>query len=244
MLLCITGGCAGGGAFRVPDSTAQLLVVTSESWPATTGKLRLFTRAGAGAWQQEGAAIEVVLGRGGMGVGRGLLQRSEGAVLGGPEKREGDGRSPAGVFSLGSATGYQDPLDAPGARWPYRPANERLRCVDDAKSPLYNQLALAPESGAPPWSSDEHMRRDDDLYAFTVFVEHNTAPATPGGGSCIFLHVWRGPGSTTAGCTAMARSALELLLEQLNPDTRPLLVQLPADVYRRVAQRWKLPPLP
>ena len=51
------------------------------------------------------------------------------------------------------------------------------------------------------------MRRDDALYTWVVEVRHNPA-AIPGGGSCIFLHVWDGPADTTVGCTAMPEPTL------------------------------------
>jgi D-alanyl-D-alanine dipeptidase len=235
-------GCAPA-RFHVPETTRQLLVVTSGSWADTAGRMQLYARAGAG-WQAQGAPVEVVLGRSGLGIGHGLLPPEEADALGGPAKHEGDGRAPAGVFTLGTATGYEKALAVPGARWPYRQATDRLRCVDDEASPFYNQLALAPPEGPPPWRSDEPMRREDDLYRYTVFVDHNVGPAVPGGGSCIFLHLWRGPGSPTAGCTAMAQAPMEALLAALDPGAQPLLVQLPAEVYRRVAATWGLPAAP
>jgi hypothetical protein len=54
-----------------------------------------------------------------------------------------------------------------------------------------------------------------------------TRPA-PGRGSCIFLHVWDGPGRPTAGCTAMDAAAMREVLAWLDPAARPALVQLPA----------------
>ncbi len=105
------------------------------------------------------------------------------------------------------------------------PATPALRCVDDPQSDKYNQLTSAPANGPPPWRSDEHMLRDDALYEWTVFVEHNVKPAKPGRGSCIFLHVWRNPNDPTVGCTAMARDNLETLIKWLDPAARPLLVQ-------------------
>jgi D-alanyl-D-alanine dipeptidase len=241
-LLVWATSCARTGArFHVPETSRQLLVVTSASWADTTGRMQLHARA-AGAWQAQGAPADVVLGYGGLGVGRGLLPPEEAEKLGGPVKYEGDGRSPAGVFALGIATGYEKAFSGAGGRWPYRQATDRLRCVDDVKSPLYNQLVLAPAEETPPWSSAEQMRREDDLYRYTVFVDHNVGPATPGGGSCIFLHVWHDRVSPTLGCTAMDLAQIEALLVALDPAAHPLLVQLPADVYRRIAEPWGLPP--
>ena len=82
------------------------------------------------------------------------------------------------------------------------------------------------------WESAERMRRDDDLYALGMVVAHNPAPAAAGRGSAIFLHVWRGPGSPTSGCTSISRADLLQVLTWLRPDARPLLVQAPWSALR------------
>jgi L,D-peptidoglycan transpeptidase YkuD (ErfK/YbiS/YcfS/YnhG family) len=72
------------------------------------------------------------------------------------------------------------------------------------------------------------MRRDlahgDDLYKWGVVVRYNEG-AVPGDGSCIFLHVWRGPDSPTAGCTAMAEENLLSVLGWLERGAEFSLVQ-------------------
>ena len=62
----------------------------------------------------------------------------------------------------------------------------------------------------------EKMLRDDGLYKWGVFVEHNPA-AAPGAGSCIFLHIWKDSTTPTTGCTAMAEKDLVKLLRWLDP---------------------------
>jgi len=60
--------------------------------------------------------------------------------------------------------------------------------------------ALAPGDSLP---SHEDMLRPDDLYRYVLIIGYNTPKPVPGAGSCIFLHVWRGKDSSTAGCTAI-----------------------------------------
>jgi D-alanyl-D-alanine dipeptidase len=214
----------------------RLIVVVTDGWSASDGELRRFERGGPGQpWLALGDPVPVVVGRAGLGWGDGLQPRLRD---GGPDKREGDGRAPAGMFALGDITGYDDAPD--GIKLPYRRATAALRCVDDAAAPdYYNRLVDAPD-GAAPWASDEPMRRDDELYRFTVFVRHNPTRA-PGRGSCIFLHVWSGPATGTSGCTAMALPSLRELVRWADPMT--VLVQLPRAVYRRLQRPWDLPPL-
>jgi len=82
--------------------------------------------------------------------------------------------------------------------------------------------------------------REIDQYSFGIHVAYN-APPKAGRGSCIFLHVWAGPSSTTAGCTAMELSALQELLRWLAPERGPMIVQLPSDALTRMRGAWALP---
>ena len=84
------------------------------------------------------------------------------------------------------------------------------------------------------------MLRPDNLYQWGVVVEHNWQPS-PGAGSCIFLHVWRGPGQGTTGCTAIPKDKIERIVRWLDRRRKPLLVQLPAQTYTRMKYQWKLP---
>ena len=205
------------------DAPRTLVTVVTADWKATRGELRRWERDGQ-RWRPVGTAVPVVVGKSGLAWPR--------------DKREGDGASPAGRLALGDATGYDA---APsGTRLHYRIATAALRCVDDSRSAAYNTLAEAPASGAPPWSTDERMRRDDVLYRYTIFVRHNDA-RLPGKGSCIFLHVWRDATSPTVGCTAMALDDLRALLAWADVGT--ILVQLPRGEYAKRQRAWELPPL-
>jgi D-aminopeptidase len=223
-------------ASPVPAESRQMVLSVSAGWDQTRALLQPYARSEAGApWDPVGPPIEASLGRTGMAWGRGLHP----VGLPGPEKREGDGKSPAGVFDLRIATGYAKTAPA-GVRLPYREATETLRCVDDSRSAHYNQLADE-ASTRKDWSSAEDMRRQDDLYRLVVWVAHNDAPVVPGGGSCIFLHLRSGPDSTTAGCTAFDAEPMDRLLRWLDPAARPVLVQLPDAEYRARAREWGLP---
>jgi D-alanyl-D-alanine dipeptidase len=207
-------------AFAEPPASAPthadtLITVVTADATATSGELRRWQRAGQ-RWRAVGAPIAVVVGKSGLK-----------AIA---DKREGDGASPAGRFRLGDATGYD--AAPPRTRLHYRVATPALRCVDDPQSPLYNRVAVADRG--------EKMRRDDELYRYTIFVRHNDA-RVPGAGSCIFLHVWKDARSPTVGCTAMALDDLRALLGWVDRSTE--LVQLPRAEYEARQRAWDLPPL-
>ena len=231
----------------VPAQSRQLLAVTTDTWDATSGRLQRFERAGR-TWTAVGDAVPVRVGRSGLGWGIGLHPATV-ARPGEPGKREGDGRAPAGVFRLSAAFGYA-PSEPTGL--PYIPTDADVECVDDAASPAYNSVRRRTPASA--WSSHEEMRLDAHIYRIGVVVAHNgtgvdaglvpglRGPRTQrGAGSCIFLHVWRTPETPTSGCTSMPDPALQDVLAWLDASATPVLVQLPRDVYGRLAQPWGLP---
>ncbi|RYD16575.1 MAG: hypothetical protein EOP90_00955 [Lysobacteraceae bacterium] len=218
----------------------QLVLVTIPEWDSHDGTLHAFDRTDAG-WRAARAPTPVSIGRAGAAWGIGLHEPQPG-----PRKREGDGRSPAGVFALGTAFGY-----ARSARTglPYAAMEAAHWCIDVADSPLYNRIVDAREVGtAAVAGSTEPMRLDlhaagDQRYELGFVIEHNAA-GEAGAGSCIFAHLWGKPGQPTAGCTAMAPPAMRDLLEWLDASRHPVFVLLPDSEYRRLQASWSLPRLP
>lgn len=231
---------ASGKSPQMLRRSRQLVVVTTRDWDAVGGVLRRFERRGArGRWAQVGAEVPVVVGRAGLGWGAGF---ASGGAAAGPQKREGDGKSPAGVFRLGAAFGFAPEREASRLRVPYLPLTPSVECVDDANSDFYNVVVDRQRlSSRVDWNSSERMREIEG-YRRGLFVIYNSAPPAPGRGSCIFMHIWAGPAKGTAGCTAMEEANLEAVLRWLNPAKRPLLVQLPAGEYARLLGPWLLPP--
>ena len=217
----------------------QLVLVTIPDWDSRQGTLRSYERDG-GRWLPAAAAAPVVIGRSGAAWGIGLHPQQPG-----PRKREGDGRSPAGVFELGTAFGY-----AASARTalPYAAMDADDWCIDVDGSPLYNRIVDAREVGADAVAgSTEPMRRDlhadgDRRYELGFVIEHNPR-AEPGAGSCIFAHLWKTADSGTAGCTAMAEPAMRNLLAWLDAERHPVFVLLPESEYARLRANWSLPRL-
>lgn len=214
------------------DDSEQLIVVTSQNWDDIQGTAQRYERHGQ-SFEKFEAPFAVVLGKNGMGWGKGIIDIEPGS---GPVKQEGDGKAPAGVFALGTAFGYEASAHT---RLPYLALSASIECVDDSQSTRYNQLVDG-SLIASDWSSSERMRRSDDLYRQGIFIQHNT-PATATAGSCIFFHIWRGPSAPTRGCTAMDPADIARLLDWLDPKKTPLLVQLPEAQYEQLRQRWKLP---
>jgi L,D-peptidoglycan transpeptidase YkuD (ErfK/YbiS/YcfS/YnhG family) len=134
------------------------------------------------------------------------------------EKREGDGRTPSGIFPVEMSFGRAKAI---GTHIPYRQATADDVWVDDVKSTQYNQWV----HGAPQATSFETMLRPDGLYDLGVVIGYNTRPVVPGQGSAIFIHIWRDEGKKpTAGCVALSRARVSKLLVWLDASKAPVVV--------------------
>ncbi len=152
------------------------------------------------------------------------VSRSTGAAIGrngfaaSGEKREGDGKTPSGMFALKRTFGYEK---AAKTKMVYRQVLKEDLWVDDPNAPDYNQWVKQGETAA---ASYEKMKREDGLYKYGIVIEYNTDPVIKGHGSAIFLHVWKGKGSSTAGCVAVPEEDIVRILEWLDPNAFPLIL--------------------
>lgn len=258
LLLCLllTAGwrvSSAAGAAAVEPSpfghSTQMIAVTTSGWNAVEGRLQRYERVTAQEnWRALGEPISIVVGENGLGWGIGVIDDRGVRATRDPVKREGDGRAPAGVFALGTAFGYAaQPL--PGLKLPYLTLSPTTECVDDISSKHYNRI-VDRSVVSPDWSSSEKMRNTGESYRWGIVIDHNgiitdrdAVSPEPGGGSCVFLHIWHSHDQGTAGCTAMSQVELETLLTWLDPARKPLLVQLPQPVYEGLIHRWLLPEL-
>ena len=211
----------------------HLLTAVVKDWSSTQAELRLWKRDDTG-WTMVLPPWPGVVGTAGIAWGSGLHGDGRPAGREGPVKREGDGASPAGAFAIRRAYGYAKDASSPLG---YQPLDASWKCVDDPASAQYTKIFDA-AGMQKDWKSAEEMRRKDELYKWVVDIAHNPS-ATPGNGSCIFLHVWRGPDSATVGCTAMEEAQLKTLIETLDPTTTYVL--LPRAEYDALAAAWGLP---
>ncbi|MDE0308036.1 MAG: L,D-transpeptidase family protein [Albidovulum sp.] len=132
------------------------------------------------------------------------------------EKREGDGATPAGEFALGGILYRPDRIPRNLLPRLARPIGLNWIWSDDPGDPAYNSLVA---NGFDYPFGHEFMRRADRQYDLVVPVGYNEC-RIPGGGSAIFLHVWRKPRHPTAGCVAFALRDLIWIAGKVRPDTR------------------------
>jgi D-alanyl-D-alanine dipeptidase len=198
------------------SNTKQLLVVTTKNWSTTNGLLQRFERKGK-SWHKVGKAINIKLGRNGLGWGIGLHTTPKDAEY---IKKEGDGKAPAGIFSLKQAFGYNPFV----VDYPYEVYKTTDHCVDDVNSKLYNKIVDSTKVKRD-YKSKEHMKFPKDYYKYGIVVNHNHIDeegAMKGAGSCIFIHIKKVP---TAGCTVMTEGEMKEIIKWLDVESEPLLVQ-------------------
>jgi len=198
----------------------QLVVVISSDMNSTIGIMQRYEKNRQ--WEKVGGTVTVTLGRSGMGW-------SDGDE---PLKNEGDGRSPAGLFSISRTFGYDE---SPNSAMEYLHADGELICIDDVSDLHYNQMAVL--NPLAPAGSYEKMHRDDEVYRNGAIIDYNTE-GKKGRGSCIFIHLNHPDYRPTSGCTAMDEEPLKELLGWLDPKKNPMILQIPKSVCERYQKEF------
>ncbi len=234
----VVAASAGSTGFPAPGCR-QLVLVVAVDFRARQATLRRFERDGPDApWRETGEASRCLLGRNGLGVGRGLAPLPPG-----PVKREGDGRTPAGFFSLPQAFGYADAAmaRADGVRLPYVPLTDRCACVTDFGSSLFGRVTGPDDRPSDGFVRQDRMVRDDRANVWGVVIGHNREQPAPGAGSCVFLNTRPPSAGPTGGSVGCPEAVAAMLAAWLDPAAQPVLAVLPERIYREGRRAWGLP---
>jgi L,D-peptidoglycan transpeptidase YkuD (ErfK/YbiS/YcfS/YnhG family) len=129
-------------------------------------------------------------------------------------KTEGDHASPIGQYPLRSLYYRADRIAKPETSLECIEIQPNDGWCDDPAHPLYNQKVQLPFD-----ASHETLWREDHLYDVVVVLGHNDAPAIPGNGSCIFMHVAQPDYCGTEGCVALSIQDLLVVLTSVRKDT-------------------------
>ena len=130
-------------------------------------------------------------------------------------KREGDGATPLAVMPLaGGLVRGRLPI-LPSSPLGLRRIRPDDGWCDDPRAPNYNRPVRLPFSG-----SHERLRREDGIYDIVVVLDWNMRCRVKGRGSAVFFHLARPGFEPTAGCVAVAPSAMRVLLPHLRRGVR------------------------
>lgn len=159
----------------------------------------LFTATSKGKFSGGSLTCRCVLGKGGI-VGAGL-------------KREGDGASPLGIWTMKRVFYRPDRLSPPETGLPIVPLREKDGWCDAPDHPLYNRPVTLPFD-----ASHERLWREDHVYDLIVELGYNDSPVQAGFGSAIFFHLAHNDFRPTEGCVAIARDNMLTALALSGPD--------------------------
>ena len=128
------------------------------------------------------------------------------------DKREGDGATPVGCFSLRRLFFRPDRLAAPGTELILQALKPEDGWCDDPTHSAYNKLVVQPFP-----ASHEPLWRNDDIYDLIVEIGFNDNPIRAGHGSAIFMHIAKPGYEATEGCVALHRSHLLEVIRGCGP---------------------------
>lgn len=207
------------------ENSRQLIIVTNSSPHDLHARLSYYARIQQNEkWQMVGDPIAVVVGRNGIT----------------KNKKEGDGSTPFGIHSLGTAFGFSSKADD-DLKLTYLPITENTVCVDDEKSKYYNQIIESNKVEKASWESGEIMQEKMPEYKYGVVINYNLPIPKPSLGSCIFMHIWTTPDKGTAGCVAMSEQDIKKLLAWIDPNKKPFIIIASINDYKMLSRTMRLP---
>jgi len=199
----------------------QFVVMATDDFSATTGTVEVAIRTDGGDWYCLDVADETALfGRNGT---RPL-----------PDRRSGDGTTPAGVFPLGEVTAWDGQTFSmfgnrpdPGVESSYRSVRREDCWGATAGTSRYQHLVNRPGCSGP----DEWLESFGEAYSHAAVIGANLDPISgdePGEtpfAAAIFLHrtsyTSGGVGKPTSGCVSLGYDDLVDTLRGIDPDLRP-----------------------
>jgi L,D-peptidoglycan transpeptidase YkuD (ErfK/YbiS/YcfS/YnhG family) len=132
-------------------------------------------------------------------------------------KREGDGKTPTGIYRLGKLYTYEKQLST-------LLENQQItaddKWIDDPDSDQYNTYV----KGTTTAKSYENLLLHNDAYKYCMVIEYNTNPIVKRKGSAIFFHLAVKKSSYTAGCVAINEQDMKQLVNWLDPKRRPTII--------------------
>lgn len=242
LLTCLFLLCCSACS-QLPPASSQAIIGIADDWNSSHVTLTLVEKNTAGKWQRVLGPYPGRLGRNGCVWGLGMHRNPAGATT----KKEGDGRSPAGIFSLGGLwVNNPTPVQHDPAI-PCVQVGPNDLWVSDLRVPhLYNRHVRLAHPARTPWQKHEMMNQRDYHHSIKMLVHHNTAhngkSPMVGKGSSIFFHIWRKQGQyASAGCTTLDEANFRTLIARLQAKRRPVYILLPRREYLRRRQDWNLP---
>ena len=147
---------------------SQALITLAGSSTLDTGELNVYTKGDDGAWKTVYAGVRAKYGMNGL-----------------YKEKEGDSKTPVGVFKMNTPFGIADSVE--GFPDNYIKVDPDMYWNGDSASDRYNKLVNVKEYTAFDRSASEHLINYSGYYDYCIDTGYNYE-GTPYRGSAIFLH--------------------------------------------------------
>ena len=131
-------------------------------------------------------------------------------------KKEGDLRSPRGIFNLGNIYYRKDRIKEPISKLKSICIEKNMGWCDDPNSKYYNKLINIEKNLK---ISYEKLFRKDNKYDLFILIKYNYNKIIKNRGSAIFLHLTKNY-SSTKGCIAIKKKDFFILNKLINKKTK------------------------
>ncbi|WP_231688200.1 SH3 domain-containing protein [Bacillus sp. FJAT-18017] len=187
---------------------AGQLIVVEASPRSTSATLQRYVKKN-GKWVKYSPPIKAVVGKYGIG-----------------KLKEGDGKTPAGTYLLGTSFGWgKKPA---GLNYPFKAVSKYDYWIDDVKSKDYNKWVHYTGNPDKRWNSYEKLNHP--LYKYSIVIRYNENPIVKEAGSAIFLHIKSSSTKHTLGCIAVNEGDMLNILKWLDPKKKPVIEIKPTSI--------------
>ena len=130
-------------------------------------------------------------------------------------KKEGDKKTPKGIFKIENLYYRKDRLEKPLTSLKCIEIKNNMGWCDDINSPKkYNKLIKTSIQ-----IKHEKIKRKDHKYNLLIPIKYNFERPIVGLGSCIFIHITRDY-KPTAGCIGLKQKDFLIMLKIINKNTK------------------------
>ncbi|MBO5577191.1 MAG: L,D-transpeptidase family protein [Ruminococcus sp.] len=186
------------GKLEAVGNAEQVFVVAAFSEDATDAWVSLHEKQADGTWHMV-MTTPGFIGKNGLG-----------------KTKEGDAKTPKGVFHFNRAFGI---ADDPGSKIPYVKADDNTYWSGDLREGFrYNELVNTKDLPDLDVNECEHITDYIYHYQYCLNISYNEK-GTPGLGSGIFLHCFGPAKPFSAGCVAIPEEQMKYTMQNVDENT-------------------------
>lgn len=131
------------------------------------------------------------------------------------KKKEGDKKTPKGLFGIEYLYYRKDRIDKPKTTLKCIKIKKNMGwCNDTSSLKKYNKLIKIKKN-----LKHEKLKRNDQKYDLLIPIKYNYRKPILGKGSCIFIHLTKNY-APTAGCIALNKNDFLIMLKLINKYTQ------------------------